>query len=209
MHKGISTKKFEAIKLNISTWHKAQVEDLPVDDRQLNLVTIEDMDQNTYVVSRDGTVKKWVKESENKEENKEQENTYSNQMVQNNEEYTAVFDNDICTVKQYEKYKRITVEWKDTDYNYQELKYGSIKTNNEYTITGMQGPVKKVFIIHKDRTDENLPGILFWCENNKVYFVRWDIEHSDSAINILWEHDNITEISQISGTWLDAKQRRC
>lgn len=157
MYKGISTKKFEAIKLKIDTWFRAEVEDLPFfSDKQIKVVTIQDENQWTYVVSRDGTLEKYTgSEHRLPTPSKYEDMSYKSFTISSG------------VIKQYED-NTVTIKWDDGIIRYKD-KLLAVEPNVEYTITGLDGNIKAVYNVIKDRQEINMPAIKIVTENGTMY----------------------------------------
>lgn len=85
---------------------------------------------------------------------------YENMSYESFEIYNGV-------VKQYED-NTVTVEWNDAINNH-ENKLWEVKPNIEYVITGLDGKVKSVHNIIKDRQEKNMPTIKILTEKGTLY----------------------------------------
>lgn len=179
MNKAIKTGKFEAVEIKVSTIRvNPRVEDWPIDDKQTWLVIVTDQNDCDYIISRDGTIEKYIRP------------VYPEEDVQleidKNMSYET-FEISDGVIKQYED-NTVTVEWNDTIDTY-ENKLLEVKPNIEYIINGIDGKIKSVHHTIKDRQGKSMSSIKILTENGTMY-ATFELK-TDYKINTGIEYSNI------------------
>lgn len=173
MYNALTTGNFEAKHNdNFFAIGNPYLKETTIADVKQFIVVVNHGDGDEYVISRDGTVEKYI-EPEKQEQPKEPEqpeqpeNTepdssskYENMSYKSFEIYNGI-------VKQYED-NTITVEWND-EISIYENKQWEVKPNIEYTITGIEGSIKGVYNVIKDRQEKNMPTIKILTEDGTLY----------------------------------------
>lgn len=157
MNTALKTGKLVAKKIDI----KFYISDFPYlkvtsdGDAEKVLVMVENDYGDEYVISRDGTVEKYVAPEEPDTSSK-----YENMSYESFEIYNGI-------IKQYED-NTVTIEWND-EINKYEKKLWEVKPNVEYVITGLDGKVKSVHNVIKDRQEKNMASIKIITDKGTLY----------------------------------------
>lgn len=163
MNNALKTGNFVAVKIqNSENSGKVYVEDLAFEDRMVwCLVMDNDVIGGTQIISRDGTVEKYVAPEEPEQpEEPDTSSKYENMSYESFEINNGI-------IKQYED-STVTVEWNDEINNY-EKKLWEVKPNVEYVITGLDGKVKSVHNVIKDRQEKNMASIKIITDKGTLY----------------------------------------